>query len=213
MISSNLQDKVLIKCYKSQLLHNSEVKLDAFQVPFLWKGQSLMSNPFREMIYLLSIHVLRHKPAYCREERSNLHRTDTVSRGRGPQEPGPEIKMEGGKAKKNKKRSILFLKATAEQQVREPGRQRQAKEATSAHQQEKLRWNHQLSAGVANVDSGGSCPSSGTQEVMEQTLSHQHGHGGSSSLTEAELCDQGTLKGRHLLNHSVKALERCVLYI
>lgn len=76
---------------------------------------------------LLSIHVLRHKPAYCREAWSNLHGTDTVSKGWVPRIRGKWR----GKKERNQKRSTLFPKATAEQHIREPGRQRQAKEDTS----------------------------------------------------------------------------------
>lgn len=135
------------------------------EAPFLWRCQSLwsMSNPFQEMICLLSIHVLRHKPAYCREERSNLHRTDTVSKGRGPPEQGQRQHGEG-RGKKNKKRSILFLKATAEQHIREPGRQRQAKEDPSHVCPPTQGAEREPSI---NVDPGSFCPSTGTQEVME----------------------------------------------
>lgn len=48
-----------------------------------------------------------------------------------PKDGSPGSRGNGGEKERKQKRSTLFLKATAEQHAREPGRQRQAKEDTS----------------------------------------------------------------------------------
>lgn len=124
----------MVKCYKSQLLHNSEEKLDAFQGPIA-DVTSIQRNDF------LVVNTCCWAWTSVLQRRAQQFTQNGYSFQRmGPQEPGPETQMEGERKEKPKK-VHLILKATAEQQVREPGRQRQAKEAMSAHQQEKLRWN------------------------------------------------------------------------